>query len=164
MDKHGVKQLRLNVPRVKYWIAVGAQPSDTMRRLLAQFNLLPIPPRRTHEPAHAALLRGLAGRGGQDEVQGEGEGQEGRQVSATWLYQSATSQPSEQRQLSEGSTKAAGGESAQDKPDALKKFPFSFLPSSSTQAAWQQKRQRWMHSQQKTSSNETASAETPAAT
>jgi len=44
--RKGVKEVRLNVDRVKYWLGVGAQPSDTTARLLGQFGLLP---RRVHK-------------------------------------------------------------------------------------------------------------------
>ena len=163
VDKHGVKQLRLNVPRVKYWIAVGAQPSDTMRRLLAQFNLLPVPPRRSQAPANAALLRGMAGRGGEDEVKGDEEGQQNRQVRTSWLYRSAASGGTQQpAQLP---VSAAEGERAEDKPAPLKRFPFSFLPSSSTMSAWQMSRQRWVKSATRTAGPaETATAEGVTAT
>ena len=164
VDKHGVKQLRLNVPRVKYWIAVGAQPSDTMKRILAQFNLLPLPPRRSQEPANAALLRGMAGRGGQDEVKGEDEGKEGKQVRASWLYQSPHSHHSAQQQLLAGSATSAVDEHGQEKPDPLKKFPFSFVPSSSTLTAWQQSRLRWTNSATRAGASQTASAEGSTAT
>ena len=166
VDKHGIKQLRLNVPRVKYWIAVGAQPSDTMRRLLAQFNLLPLPPRRSHEPADATLLRGLAGTGGQEEVRGEEEGTEGRQVRTSWLYRSAhTPQPSQpQLSASSSGTEVAADESAQDKPTPLKNFPFTFVPSSSTLSAWQQTRQRWLNGAKRAGAAETAPAESSTAT
>ena len=155
-----MKQLRLNVPRVKYWIAVGAQPSDTMRRILAQFNLLPLPPRRSQEQADAALLRGLVGRGGQDEVKGDEEGKEGRQVRASWLYQSQHSEhPAQpQQQLS------VSAEGVSDKPEPLKRYPFSFVPSSSTLTAWQQTRQRWTNSAKRASAAETITAESTSAT
>ena len=34
------KQLNLNEERTKYWLSVGAQPSDTMRDILAKRNLV----------------------------------------------------------------------------------------------------------------------------
>lgn len=34
------KQLSLNEERTKYWLSVGAQPSDTMRDILAKRNLV----------------------------------------------------------------------------------------------------------------------------
>jgi small subunit ribosomal protein S16 len=50
LAKTGNKYLRLKSDRVKYWLAVGAQPSDTVARLLAQVNLLPQPPMRSTVP------------------------------------------------------------------------------------------------------------------
>jgi len=38
-DNNGNKQLRLNVERTKYWLGVGAQPSDHVGRLLSKFNI-----------------------------------------------------------------------------------------------------------------------------
>lgn len=38
--KDPAKQLSLNEDRVKYWLSVGAQPSDTMRDFLARHNLI----------------------------------------------------------------------------------------------------------------------------
>ena len=34
------KQINLNVDRIKHWLSVGAQPSDTVRDFLAKQNLL----------------------------------------------------------------------------------------------------------------------------
>ena len=36
-DPHGVteeQRVRLKVERIEYWLSVGAQPSDTVRRML----------------------------------------------------------------------------------------------------------------------------------
>lgn len=46
LDRDEGKSLRLNVERVKYWIAQGAHPSDSMARLLGKFGILPERPRR----------------------------------------------------------------------------------------------------------------------
>lgn len=40
MAKDPAKQLELNEERVKYWISVGAQPSETLRDVLAKRNLV----------------------------------------------------------------------------------------------------------------------------
>ncbi|KAK8796240.1 hypothetical protein WA171_004201 [Blastocystis sp. BT1] len=40
----GVKELRLNVDRIKYWLSVGAQPSETVAVLLGRAGILPPPP------------------------------------------------------------------------------------------------------------------------
>lgn len=34
------KQMSLNEERIKYWLSVGAQPSDTMKDVLAKRNLI----------------------------------------------------------------------------------------------------------------------------
>lgn len=36
------KQIELNVERVKYWLSVGAQPSDTVRDMLARRQLIDV--------------------------------------------------------------------------------------------------------------------------
>jgi len=55
LAKTGNKYLRLKSDRVKYWLAVGAQPSSTVSRLLAQVNLLPQPPLRSTVPKELLL-------------------------------------------------------------------------------------------------------------
>lgn len=42
----GHKHVGLNIERIKYWLSVGAQPSDTVARLLGQAGVLPALPRR----------------------------------------------------------------------------------------------------------------------
>lgn len=47
-DKAGlppVKRVLLNVPRIRYWMSVGAQPTDTVARLLGAAGVLPPSPR-----------------------------------------------------------------------------------------------------------------------
>ncbi|WBW71556.1 mitochondrial ribosomal protein subunit S16 [Schizosaccharomyces osmophilus] len=39
-----IKDIELNVHRFKYWVSVGAQPSDTVRSLAEKFQLLPKKP------------------------------------------------------------------------------------------------------------------------
>ena len=41
-----VKELRVNSERVRYWMSVGAQPSDRVKWLLGLANVLPMPPTR----------------------------------------------------------------------------------------------------------------------
>lgn len=41
-----VKEVRLKVDRLQYWISVGAQPSDRVAWILGKFGILPPPPRR----------------------------------------------------------------------------------------------------------------------
>ena len=45
-DRHGQKKLRLKEARIKYWLGVGAQPSDTVARLLGVAGILPPYPYR----------------------------------------------------------------------------------------------------------------------
>ena len=42
----GAKELRFKKSRVQYWLGVGAQPSDTVARLLGVAGLTPEFPRR----------------------------------------------------------------------------------------------------------------------
>ena len=44
IDKNGQKELRLHEGRVKYWLSVGAQPTETVSRLLGYAQILPPPP------------------------------------------------------------------------------------------------------------------------
>ena len=45
-EKDGNKHLLLNFERAKYWLALGAQPSDTVARIFGQVGLIPQPPLR----------------------------------------------------------------------------------------------------------------------
>jgi small subunit ribosomal protein S16 len=52
----GNKHISLNFDRIKYWLAVGAQPTDTVARLLGKVGLIPLPPntpRQTQLPKKA---------------------------------------------------------------------------------------------------------------
>ncbi len=42
IEKDPAKQITLNVERVKYWISKGAQPSDTVRDMLAKRGLIDV--------------------------------------------------------------------------------------------------------------------------
>ncbi|CAM6108659.1 unnamed protein product [Calypogeia fissa] len=42
--KDGLKRIGIHTERVKYWLSVGAQPSDTVARLLFLVGILPKPP------------------------------------------------------------------------------------------------------------------------
>lgn len=42
--KDGNKHLGLDIERVQYWLSVGAQPSQTVARLLGQAAIIPKPP------------------------------------------------------------------------------------------------------------------------
>lgn len=46
IDHTGRKKITFNFDRAKYWLSVGAQPSDTVARLLHFAGLLPKPPLR----------------------------------------------------------------------------------------------------------------------
>ena len=43
-NKAGMKEIRLKEDRLKYWLAVGAQPSDRVSWILGKFGILPPPP------------------------------------------------------------------------------------------------------------------------
>ncbi|BBN07674.1 small subunit ribosomal protein S16 [Marchantia polymorpha subsp. ruderalis] len=42
--KDGLKRIGINTERIKYWLSVGAQPSDPVARLLHLVGLMPKPP------------------------------------------------------------------------------------------------------------------------
>ncbi|KAL7437759.1 hypothetical protein ACHAXM_005828 [Skeletonema potamos] len=42
----GIKEIRLKADRIRYWISVGAQPSDRVAWILGKFGILPPPPQR----------------------------------------------------------------------------------------------------------------------
>lgn len=46
IDHSGRKKITFNFDRAKYWLSVGAQPSDTVARLLYYAGLVPKPPQR----------------------------------------------------------------------------------------------------------------------
>ena len=46
-NRDGMKEIRLKTDRLKYWISVGAQPSDRVAWILGKFGILPPPPRKT---------------------------------------------------------------------------------------------------------------------
>jgi small subunit ribosomal protein S16 len=48
----GAKEIRLKTDRFKYWLSVGAQPSDRVAWLLGKFGILPPAPRK-HNPKKA---------------------------------------------------------------------------------------------------------------
>ena len=43
-NKHGIKEVRLKTDRLRYWISVGAQPSDRVAWILGKFGVLPPAP------------------------------------------------------------------------------------------------------------------------
>mmetsp|Transcript_45537 Transcript_45537/g.96817 ORF Transcript_45537/g.96817 Transcript_45537/m.96817 type:complete len:106 (+) Transcript_45537:105-422(+) len=44
--REGIKEIRLKADRIRYWISVGAQPSDRVAWILGKFGILPPPPQR----------------------------------------------------------------------------------------------------------------------
>src|SRR5688572_12578793 len=40
-NRGGMKEIRLKTDRLKYWLGVGAQPSDRMAWILGKFGILP---------------------------------------------------------------------------------------------------------------------------
>mmetsp|Transcript_28722 Transcript_28722/g.64184 ORF Transcript_28722/g.64184 Transcript_28722/m.64184 type:complete len:143 (+) Transcript_28722:69-497(+) len=44
--KDGTKEVRLNSERIKYWLSVGAQPSDRVNKLLGMAGLVPVAPQQ----------------------------------------------------------------------------------------------------------------------
>jgi ribosomal protein S16 len=66
----GVKEIRLKFERVKYWLSVGAQPTDTAAFLFAKANILPPPPLITAKWKKAAEeIEGAAEVDGEEGVQ-----------------------------------------------------------------------------------------------
>ncbi|KAF9585675.1 hypothetical protein BGW38_001258 [Lunasporangiospora selenospora] len=44
-DKDGVKAVTLNFERAKYWLSVGAQPTESVARILSKADVIPAQPR-----------------------------------------------------------------------------------------------------------------------
>jgi len=42
----GIKEIRLKADRLRYWISVGAQPTDRVSWILGKFGILPPPPQK----------------------------------------------------------------------------------------------------------------------
>ena len=79
IDKNGQKELRLHEGRVKYWLSVGAQPTETVSRLLGYAQILPPPPytkkTKRHIPKADRGMTGMPGSsGGGNGVMGKGGG------------------------------------------------------------------------------------------
>eukprot|EP01138_Halocafeteria_seosinensis_P001503 gb/GECG01001541.1/.p1 GENE.gb/GECG01001541.1/~~gb/GECG01001541.1/.p1 ORF type:complete len:163 (+),score=9.79 gb/GECG01001541.1/:1-489(+) len=43
-QKDGIKEVRMKVDRIKYWLSVGAQPSDVVSFLFWKAGIMPAPP------------------------------------------------------------------------------------------------------------------------
>jgi ribosomal protein S16 len=54
--KDGFKEVRFNSDRIRYWIGVGAQPSERVEWLLSQFTILPPKPNRVSAPGLRSLI------------------------------------------------------------------------------------------------------------
>jgi small subunit ribosomal protein S16 len=52
LAKESTEQVRLNEQRIKYWLSVGAQPSQTVRSLLRKAGILPAEPPAKRKPAN----------------------------------------------------------------------------------------------------------------
>ncbi|CAB4381491.1 unnamed protein product [Rhizophagus irregularis] len=46
----GIKNVELNTDRIKYWLSVGAWPSDTVARLLSKAGIMPTLPKDVNKP------------------------------------------------------------------------------------------------------------------
>ena len=57
-DRFGSKHVTLNIERIKYWVARGADPSETVARLLGRAGIVPMFPRRgvPRSPVVEAIL------------------------------------------------------------------------------------------------------------
>lgn len=51
-DAQGNKEVRLQVERIKYWLSVGAQPSDTVAKLLSMAQVIPDVPKKQFVQQH----------------------------------------------------------------------------------------------------------------
>jgi small subunit ribosomal protein S16 len=54
------KQLQLNQERVKYWLSVGAQPSETVADMLAKLNLIDAAARKQRHDRRVAAAKAAA--------------------------------------------------------------------------------------------------------
>ena len=54
-DAAGVKHLELKVDRIKYWLSVGAQPSERAAWLLSKADLMPPTPHHLHREGIVAM-------------------------------------------------------------------------------------------------------------
>lgn len=133
-DRMGNKHLRLNIARIKYWIGVGAQPSEVVARLLSRFHLIPTPPSRINIPTNPLLHMVLAGQDVRHLVPKPGENPA---LALTEPVQhEKTAQKFAQKQL----TPQRVEQLKRDAPWKLRAFPLQFVPTSATMQAWQQAR------------------------
>jgi ribosomal protein S16 len=57
VPRNGVKEVRVNVERARYWVSVGAQPSDRVRWLFGKLGVLPPAPVRVSDPTTFKIPR-----------------------------------------------------------------------------------------------------------
>lgn len=55
-DVHAVKHIALDIPRVTYWLGVGAQPSARVSYLLEKLGMVPKMPRQAHNEGGVNLV------------------------------------------------------------------------------------------------------------
>jgi ribosomal protein S16 len=70
----GTKEVRLDVARLKYWLGVGAQPSERVAYLLWRAGLLPAPPIRFTPGKWTTKEEGGGEASGKDGTKGGGGG------------------------------------------------------------------------------------------
>lgn len=56
------KAIKLNAERIQYWLSVGAQPTDTVRDMLARADLLPAKMKQEWEADRKARVEAVAKR------------------------------------------------------------------------------------------------------
>ncbi|KAI9017560.1 ribosomal protein S16 domain-containing protein [Gaertneriomyces semiglobifer] len=53
-DQKGVKHVEMNISRIKYWLGVGAQPSERVAWLLSKVDLIPPTPTQLQNQGHVS--------------------------------------------------------------------------------------------------------------
>lgn len=66
-SKDGVKEVTANSDRVKYWVSVGAQPSDRVAWLFGKIGILPPPPPKACDPERYMVPRKVYAKRKEDE-------------------------------------------------------------------------------------------------
>eukprot|EP01137_Pigoraptor_chileana_P023544 Opistho-2@89989 len=59
VNQQNQKTLDLKVDRIKYWLSVGAQPTEVVGRLLAMAGLAPMPPAIVAKRVHKKVADGV---------------------------------------------------------------------------------------------------------
>jgi small subunit ribosomal protein S16 len=81
-DKYGKRTVNFNLPRVKYWISVGAQPTKRVAYLLGRAGVLPERYLFKLKPVKEVKAPVSAEEEGEGEGEGEGESNAGADVKA----------------------------------------------------------------------------------